>query len=208
MRRLPVVPTALVALAVAAMIALGVWQLQRRTEKEAFIARVAANPGKPPVAFPRQPDDTLLLRRTTAMCLEPVTIDRAGAGTAGYRLIATCRDGADGPGIKVQLGTTHDPRGTTDWRGGAVSGWISHAPDARPLIASLVAPHAQEMLLVADRPAPGLAANTRPDVGLIPNNHLAYAGQWFLFAGIAVVIYALALRRRVRPQAAGRVTAL
>jgi len=33
-------------------------------------------------------------------------------------------------------------------------------------------------------------------VGDIPNNHLAYAVQWFLFAGIAGVIYALALKRR------------
>jgi surfeit locus 1 family protein len=32
----------------------------------------------------------------------------------------------------------------------------------------------------------------------VPNNHLAYAVQWFLFAGVAAVIYALALRRRTR----------
>ena len=37
-----------------------------------------------------------------------------------------------------------------------------------------------------------------PDPGDLPNNHLAYAGQWFLFALAAAVIYVLALRRRRR----------
>jgi surfeit locus 1 family protein len=56
----------------------------------------------------------------------------------------------------------------------------------------------QQLLLVADTPAPGLAANEMPSIESIPNNHLAYAVQWFLFAGIAVIIYLLALRRRAR----------
>ena len=81
--------------------------------------------------------------------------------------------------------------------GGRVTGWISHAPDSTPLIARLVGtPAPPPMLLVADRPLVGLAANTQPDVGLVPNNHLAYAVQWFLFAGVAASIYVLALRRR------------
>jgi surfeit locus 1 family protein len=51
-------------------------------------------------------------------------------------------------------------------------------------------------MLVADVPAPGLAASTPPDPAAIPNNHLAYAVQWFVFAGVALLIYGLALRRR------------
>jgi len=35
-RKLPLIPTILVALAVAAMVGLGFWQLERRTEKEAL----------------------------------------------------------------------------------------------------------------------------------------------------------------------------
>ncbi|HNJ47416.1 MAG TPA: SURF1 family protein, partial [Novosphingobium sp.] len=31
----------------------------------------------------------------------------------------------------------------------------------------------------------------------IPNNHLSYAVQWFLFAATALVIYGLALRKRL-----------
>lgn len=199
MRRIPLIPTLVVGMAVAAMIALGLWQLlDRLPAKEAHIARLARNPALPAVAFPRFPDDTLLFRRTSAFCLEPVGIRRAGAGSAGYRLIATCRTGAEGPGFQVQLGTTRDPLGKVDWRGGKVSGWISHAPDSRSLIATLFDRRPQEMLLIADTPAAGLTANTAPDVSAVPNNHLAYAVQWFLFAGIAAIIYAIALRRRGR----------
>jgi cytochrome oxidase assembly protein ShyY1 len=52
--------------------------------------------------------------------------------------------------------------------------------------------------LVADPPLAGLEANERPDPSEIPNNHLSYAVQWFLFALTALVIYAVALRRRLR----------
>jgi surfeit locus 1 family protein len=198
-RRWPVIPTLLVALAIAAMIALGLWQLlDRLPQKRAYLAQLAGNPARPPVAFPRFPDDRLLFRRTGAFCLQPVSITRAGAGNAGYRLIALCRTGAEGPGMKVQLGTTHDPRGMVAWRGGRVTGWISHAPDSRPLIATLTSRQPQEMLLVSDKPVGGLDANRQPDIGLVPNNHLAYAGQWFLFAAIAGVIYVIAVRRRMR----------
>jgi surfeit locus 1 family protein len=205
-RRVPVLATAVVALAVAAMLGLGLWQLTvRLPEKEAYIAQLRGNPARPPVAFPRMPDDRLLFRRTSAMCLQPVSITRAGAGKAGFRLIAACRTGAEGPGFKVQLGTTRDPNFTTRWPGGQVSGWVSHAPSSTPLIAGLFGGGGpQEMLLVSDRPAPGLAANTQPTADLVPNNHLSYAVQWFFFAAIALVIYAVALRARVRAQGSGR----
>lgn len=198
MRRWPVIPTILVALAVAAMIALGLWQLLiRLPEKEAQLAQLTANPGKPAIAFPRFPDDSLLFRRATGFCLSVASIERAGAGNAGYRLIANCRTGAEGPGMKVQLGTTRDPDTKLVWTGGEVSGWISHAPDARPLIAGLFDHVPRELLLVAEAPAPGLTANMRPDVSIVPNNHFAYAFQWFFFAAVAAVIYVLAVRRRI-----------
>lgn len=201
MRRLPLLPTLLVGLAVAIMIALGFWQLQRLGEKEAFIARVAANPVRPPVAFPDRPDEALLFRRSTITCRPPLALTRAGAGAAGYRVIAACADGR-----RVQLGTTRDPMTLPTWEGGSVTGWIGHAPDTSPLIASLFSPRVPALMLVADRPRAGLAANRPPDPATILNSHLAYAGQWFFFAAIAAIIYALALRRRVRPQAPGGAT--
>ncbi|MBI0475325.1 SURF1 family protein [Sphingomonas sp. MA1305] len=197
MKRLPLIPTIVVALAVAAMIGLGLWQLlDRLPKKEAYLAQLATNPAKPPVAFPRLPDDRLLFRRSSAMCLEPVSQRLFGAGAAGYRVIATCRDGVEGPGFQVQLGTTRDPRYRSTWRGGAVRGTISHAPDARPLLATLFDHRPQTMLLVADTPPPGLAPNARPDLSSVPNNHLSYAVQWFFFAAIAAVIYGIAVSRR------------
>jgi surfeit locus 1 family protein len=59
------------------------------------------------------------------------------------------------------------------------------------------------MRLVAAEPGPGLAASAPPSPDSIPNNHLSYAIQWFLFAGIAGVIYILALRKREREKAGG-----
>ena len=46
-RKVPILPTLLVAAAVATMIALGVWQLQRLKWKEGLIARVAEHMQRP-----------------------------------------------------------------------------------------------------------------------------------------------------------------
>ena len=197
MKRIPLIPTIVVGLAVAAMIGLGLWQLlDRAPKKEAYLAQLAANPAKPPIAFPRFPDDRLLFRRASGLCVRVTGQRLAGAGKAGFRLIADCATGAEGPGMLVQLGTTTDPAYKGNWTGGPVTGFISHAPDARSLIGSLFDHTPQRLMIVADRPAPGLAANGQPDLSSVPNNHLSYAVQWFLFAAIAATIYALALRRR------------
>lgn len=199
MKRWPVVPTIVVALAVAAMIGLGLWQLlDRLPKKEAFVAQLSANPAKPPIAFPRFPDETLLFRRASGFCLQPVSQNLVGAGASGYRVIVQCRTGAEGPGMTVQLGTTRDPKARVAWLGGNVAGFISHAPDSRSLIATLFDHRPHALMLVAAVPPAGLTANGAPDVSSIPNNHLAYAWQWFFFAAIAAIIYVLALRRRTR----------
>lgn len=197
MRRFPVVPTIVVMLAVAAMIGLGLWQLlDRAPMKEAYLAQLAGNPAKPPIAFPRIPDETLLFRRASGTCATPMNQRLAGAGAAGFRLIVECDAGAGGAGMIVQLGTTPDPAFKDRWTGGPVSGFISHAPDSRSLIGSLFDHSPQRLMLVADTPALGLGANGKPDLSSVPNNHLSYAVQWFFFAAIAAVIYVLAVRRR------------
>jgi surfeit locus 1 family protein len=58
------------------------------------------------------------------------------------------------------------------------------------------------MRLVAASAGPGLMASAPPSPAIIPNNHFSYAIQWFLFAGIAVTIYLLALRQRWRKEGA------
>jgi surfeit locus 1 family protein len=199
-RRWPLIPTVIVAAAVATMIGLGLWQLlDRRPKKLAYIAQLSQNPSKPPVAFPRLPDDALLFRRTTGFCTEPTSIRTEGAGSRGFRLIAECRTGGlEGPGMAVQLGTTRDPNFKPAWRGGGVAGFISHAPDQRSALAGLFDRTPQRLMLALDRPPAGLSPNPPPDVSAVPNPHLSYAFQWFFFALSAAVIYVLALRRRRR----------
>lgn len=199
--RTPVIATLLVALAVAAMVALGLWQLHRLSEKEALLVRYAANVSLPPVRLPRAPDETLLFRRAVGLCLQPTRFSIEGGrnarGGTGWRQIAECRIGADGPGIAVQLGFGKDPHAKSSWKGGTMRGYLTHAPDHAPLIAGLFGGGPKPLMLVADPPLAGLDANPGPDLSAVPNNHLAYAVQWFAFAAIAATIYALALRRRM-----------
>lgn len=200
MRRLPVIPTVIVAAAVAAMIGLGLWQLlDRRPKKLAYIEQLAANPAKPPIAFPRFPDDALLFRRASGYCLQPMNVRVEGAGAYGFRVLADCRTGVEGPGMAVQLGTTRDPKARPRWRGGEVRGHIAYAPSATSVLGKLFDSDPDRLMLVADPPVAGLAANPRPNLSAVPNPHLSYAFQWFFFAASAAVIYVLALRRRMRP---------
>lgn len=203
MPRFPLVPTLIVGLAVAAMIGLGVWQLQRKAEKEAALAEYALNLDRPAMAFPRVPvGDRYLFRRASALCLEVVGWQREGGraanGTTGWREIAQCRTGAEGPALLVDMGVATDPKLVPGWKGGPVSGTITHAPNHVPLIAALFSSAPKPLMLVSDAPAPGLLLTPRPGLGSVPNNHLAYAVQWFLFALVAAVIYVLALRLRQR----------
>lgn len=191
-RRWPIVPTLIVALAVATMLGLGFWQLlDRHPRKQAYLAQLLDNPTKPAVSFPDRPDEALLFRRTSAICAAPAAVRVEGAGAAGFRAIATCANG-----LIVQLGTTRNPMASVIWAGGPVQGTIANAPGGQSLIGSLIDPQPPKQLLVASPPAAGLAPNPPSKLDSVPNNHLAYAGQWFFFAGIASVIYVLALRRR------------
>jgi len=208
MPRLPIVPTIVVALAVAAMIGLGVWQLQRRSWKEALLAQYTRNLTEPPTSFPKPPvgHEELLFRKSSAFCIEAHGWERQAGrnrdGATGWLLTTRCRTGAEGPGLRVALGVTDDPKFEPDWKGGEVRGVIAQAPDHRPLIATLFgkAPP-RELMLIADTAPEGLEPSMPPDPSTVPNNHLAYAVQWFIFAALAVVIYLLALRRRGKKQA-------
>lgn len=202
-RKIPLVPTLIVAAAVAVMIGLGVWQLQRRDAKEAMLALAASNPAKPAVSYPMVPPvpAELLFRRSSVHCLRVIgwqtEAGRAADGSVGYRHIAQCATGAEGPGLLVALGVTQKPDVRPAWTGGQVSGWISEEPDHRSLLSRLGG-KAQPLrpMLIANRAPAGLKAVAPPSVADVPNNHLAYAVQWFFFAAVAVIIYLLALRRR------------
>jgi len=202
MKRLPILPTIVVGLAVLAMLALGFWQLQRRSEKEALIARYTANLNLPPMTYPQLapvPPETMF-RKARVHCLRVASWRTEGGrtpgGQAGYRHIAQCVTGAEGPGALIDMGVSANPAQKLGWNGGIVDGLITTEPSHESLVGRLFG-HATPLrpMLVADVPAPGLAASTPPDPSAIANNHLAYAVQWFIFAGVALLIYALALRR-------------
>jgi len=205
MKRPPIIATLIVALAVAAMIALGIWQLGRARWKERLLADYAAASRAPPLAFqPLATDDALLFRRSSAVCLQPVgwTVEagRSRTGESGWRHIVTCRTGAEGPGAAFDMGWSPRWDGKAGgWTGGRVTGVIAQRPDHKSLLARMLGhgPPAG-LLIVADAPAPGLAPSAYPSLADIPNNHRAYAVQWFIFATLAAGIYVLALRRRGR----------
>ena len=201
--RIPILPTLLVILAVLTMIGLGLWQLDRRAEKRDAIALAQANPQRPSVAFPMLPPvaPDLLFRPSSVHCLRVVDwrveAGRAADGSTGYRHIAECATGAEGPGVLVAVGVGQKPDQRPDWPGGQVAGWISQEPDHRALLTRIggKAPPLRPMLIARFAPA-GLKPLAPPSASDLPNNHLAYAVQWFIFAALATLIYGLALRRR------------
>jgi surfeit locus 1 family protein len=189
-RRLPVGATIIVAAAIAAMIGLGVWQLQRARWKDALLARYAQAEKLPPIAWPSvaPADDELpLFRHATGVCLRPVgkraVAGESASGEPGYVQILDCVTGMEGPGMSVAVGWSKNPNAAVNWPGGPVSGII--APDSRT-----------RMRLVAASAPSGLETVAPPSLASIPNNHFFYAVQWFLFAGIAALIYVLAVRGR------------
>lgn len=188
---IPLLPTLLVAAAVALMIALGIWQLGRAQWKDALLDRYGQAAAMPsPVAWPRgeREAEAVLFRSSSLICdrvlSRRVTAAASAQGRRGLAQIALCALDGGGEG-EVALGWSRDLV-EPPWGGGPVSGIIAPGPR-----------------LVAIPPQAGLEALAPPDPADIPNNHLAYAGQWFFFALTAIVIYVLALRRRWRQGAGG-----
>ena len=197
MKRVPILATLVVAVAVAAMVALGFWQLSRARWKEGLVAQYASAPKLPPIAFPTAPSkaELPLFRWATGFCVKPVG-QRAIAGEnrqgePGYAHIVQCSTGAEGPGMAVDVGWSKDPSAKWTWPGGPVTGMI--APD-----------RLQRIRLVAASAPPGLQPSAMPTtesvVQTTPAGHRFYALQWFAFAAIALLIYVLALRKRLRPE--------
>lgn len=189
MNRWPIIPTIIVTIAVTIMIGLGVWQLQRKAEKDALLVRYDAADGLPAIAWPVVPDPKALplFRRSALMCVKVIKVETVSgssiAGKSGFAHVAACQTGgAEGPGAKVAIGWSERPQ-SPNWGGGAVRGII--ATDGRQLIK-----------LVSTDTVEGLERLAPPSPSQIPNNHLLYAIQWFIFAAAASIIYILAVRNR------------
>lgn len=189
MKRLPIFGTLLVLVAVATMIWLGIWQLQRAEWKNELLATYESVSNQPAISYPLVPveDNPPYFRLSSVNCLEVLgwraVSGRNEYGQSGWAHIAYCKtSGGEGPGAQVVAGwskSSEDP----DWNGGILNGVI--APDSQHIVR-----------LVASEPIAGLEKSQGPSIDDIPNNHMAYAVQWFLFAGIALTIYFLALRGR------------
>jgi len=191
-RRLPIIATLVVLAAVSVMIGLGIWQLHRAQWKEGLLNQYAQADRLPPIVWPTQPlrsDQLPLYRHATGMCLRIVgNRAMAGenrAGEPGYVHIVDCSTGSEGPGMSVEVGWSKNPNAKVNWSGGPVSGII--APDRK-----------MRVRLVAASATPGLEPSALPSLDTIPNNHRSYSLQWFSFAAIALVIYGLAVRKRLR----------
>lgn len=189
-RKVPIFPTLLVAAAVAAMIALGVWQLRRAEWKADLLDRYRqAQAMSSAVPWPSTGEamEQSLFRWSGFDCERVLglrtTAAHSAEGKSGVAQVARCA--IDGGGeAEVALGWSL-PAQQVQWTGGRVDGVIGPGG-------------ALGGTLHLAKPAPGLEPLAPPDPADLPNNHLAYAGQWFFFALTAVAIYVLALRRRWR----------
>ena len=192
LRDLPLLPTIVVVAAAGIMVMLGFWQLDRRGEKEAQIARYEAADRTDTVAISGEdPLEDYLFRSVRIACAAPsnwqAVAGRSANGQAGYEHRYRCAaatdptgDGGEGARLLAAIGWSRGPADPA-WSGGSVTG--------------VLAPAGDDYKVVAEAAPTPLQTLRRPDPKDLPNNHLAYAGQWFFFALTSLVIYWLAVRR-------------
>ncbi len=194
LRRLPIFPTIVVLIAVGIMIRLGFWQIDRLHQKEALVeeyTEAISSTRVSDLGNDLMIDGPFEYSHVTLECVRVTGLEmRAGRnarGVVGWADIAHCQFPFKLRGTseaEVVIGWSLQPS-QVEWKGGKVAGTV-------------VPSKGSYIRIVADPPLAGLEANAVPDPRDIPNNHLSYAVQWFLFAGVALVIYALAVRKRLR----------
>ena len=203
----PLIPTILVSLAVATMVGLGIWQLQRKGTNAILLRQVSANISKPAIAYPQlgPVDVSSLHRKSSVTCLRVVRwIEDSGsdnAGKTGTRYLAECATGAEGPGALIVAGISNRPNEKVDWNGGLIEGVITTEPDRQSMISKLFGPKViLRPMLVSKTGLGGLRTPEPPSLSKIRSkiaNNGSYAVQWFLFAAAASIIYGLALRKKM-----------
>jgi cytochrome oxidase assembly protein ShyY1 len=197
-RRLPLIPSVLVLIVVAACVSAAIWNLRRAKFHQSELRRFEMASHLPPITFPTVPirDEQLpLYRQATGNCLRVVNRRTSAgenqSGEPGFVIILDCMTGSEGPGMSVQAGWSKNPNAATAWRGGPVSGMI-------------IRDNLTRVRLVAATPAPGLEANgpVKAGVSVSPAQNRGYAFQFFSFAAIALIIYGLAVRKRLKEEPA------
>ena len=217
--------TAATLIALAVLIALGVWQLERREWKLALIASAEERMNEAPVLL-----DEALRDGAENAEFRHVRVSGAflrgrnlfeyspGANGPGYRLIAPFRQ-ADGTVLLVDRGFVPPPHEPwLGWAGAApveVTGWVRlgekrnwftpdddlegrvfYARDPQAMARLAGVVIAQPIVIVAERSSSGF-----PQGGMelsFSNPHLGYALTWFGLAGVLIVIYLVLHRSRGR----------
>ncbi|MEM6618945.1 MAG: SURF1 family protein [Pseudomonadota bacterium] len=210
------------ALGMAALVSLGVWQLQRLEWKEAILNDVAQRMTASPVVIPALPTEldheylrVKALGRVAGPELHVLTSEKfVGPGFLVLRRF----DMADGRSILVDLGFVVEAEKTAARPEAevAVTGnllWPNEVdplftPDpnrdrniwfARDLPVMAEALGTEPLLLVASGISPDLGTRPVPVAANVPNDHLEYAITWFSLAAVwlAMTLYLIwRIRRR------------
>ena len=207
MRRLPLIPTLMTLIMVGAMIYLGFWQLERREWKHKLIASLEAAQHLPPVTpseFYRSMigAGSVQYRRAVVAChpgrVTPYDFrgGESATGQSGFLVLIACREPAftrgRGPDIVVVAGFSDRPElrqpliVDTEFDGTIIERPYDKQP-GRPMF-----------MLIPKTAVPPLKPSRLPSPEDLPDSHLSYAVQWFSFATILAVIYAIFILRRPR----------
>lgn len=229
MNRFPWILTLVVAPALALLIGLGVWQLQRLEWKEGLIAQSEAAAKSPPALLSEvlaAPDPEF--RRALVVCpglptAPYVELQSIIDGEAGSRLLSICLPPGIDTAFIIDRGFVPDtvsarPRVAAstlplsilvELRRTPPPGAMSPPPqqgrfyarDSAEIGAALGAPAPSEFTLFA-------LASSNPEFGALvasappaafANNHLGYAMTWFGLAIVLIGFYVALVRRRMQP---------
>lgn len=223
-RRFPVVLTVACAIALVALVSLGVWQTQRLAWKEDLLARIEAARSAPPVPLDQalaRPDPEFARVVLTCRGLDRapyVELNTLLDGELGARLVSLCpgetpilvdrgfvaetvsaRPPQDGPAMPVSV------RGVLR-RGEAANAFTPPTEPGRVYVRDLAAMADQlgggrtDLMLVAETSSNPEWSALRPEAlpSSLSNNHLGYALTWFGLAAALAGVYAAFLYRRLK----------
>lgn len=226
-RIVPVVPTLMVAVMLAVLVSLGLWQLDRMHWKEEMLARYRANSVEAAAPLPRSiADPEALAFRTVLLdcAFEGEAVLSPGgndAGKAGNHVYALCREEGRPDRVVVDLGWVAFQAERPAVEGlaarieGVVRPWADHTameklsgsgrvePDSFATESPVAPVFVQAERIVPQPESAEAFPETRPSPvrpDAIPNNHRSYAIQWFLFAATLLAIYGVYVYRWRRLQ--------
>lgn len=197
---LPLGATLMTLLMVPVLIAMGIWQLQRRDWKAQINAELAAAPSLPVLDAAalngaRASDTSLLYRRASVACtpgsVTPYDIKGGDSadGQSGYLLLVNCTPADPKPAFVVVAGWSQRPDALTKLN---VNTTFDGLIIERPYGKDATRPR---FMLIPQQAVPPLAPSRVPTPGDLPDNHLSYAFQWFGFALVLLTIFGIYVRR-------------